>query len=160
MMVGMNSSNWASLSNIFLRSFPIRLHEVHKLAYTYRKGITRLWSKLHSLFFSGDVPYLYRQLIGRGELCLFLRQYATRDESPERRLLALRAFAPVHTAWCTGQSSRSSFYPLQKGSQSGDPRTVAKLQVPIRHCKADSYMHDSYRQRHDGTSATAGRQPV
>ncbi|CAI9624224.1 unnamed protein product, partial [Staurois parvus] len=33
---------------------------------------------------------------------------------------------------------------------------------PIRHCKIDSYKHDSERQRHDGTCSftTAGGPPV
>ncbi|CAI9596926.1 unnamed protein product, partial [Staurois parvus] len=42
------------------------------------------------------------------------------------------------------------------------PSTCCQTTSPMRHCKTDSYKHDSQRQRHDGTYsfATARGLPV
>ncbi|CAI9534799.1 unnamed protein product, partial [Staurois parvus] len=42
------------------------------------------------------------------------------------------------------------------------PSSCCQTTSPMRHCKIDSYQHDSQRQRHDGTCslATAGGPPV
>ncbi|CAI9584747.1 unnamed protein product [Staurois parvus] len=42
------------------------------------------------------------------------------------------------------------------------PSSCCRTTNPMRHCKTDSYKHDSQRQRHDGTCSfsTAGGPPV
>ncbi|CAI9574634.1 unnamed protein product [Staurois parvus] len=42
------------------------------------------------------------------------------------------------------------------------PSSCCQTTSPMRHCKTDSYKHDSQRQRHDGTCsfATAGGPPA
>ncbi|CAI9581205.1 unnamed protein product [Staurois parvus] len=42
------------------------------------------------------------------------------------------------------------------------PSSCCQTTSPMRHCKIDSYKHDSQRQRHDGTYsfATTGGPPV